>query len=289
MSPTWRERWAGHDLRWSIVLVLAVALAASVSGLGNLFAYDDIPIVVENPMVTQLHTPLEYLTDSYWGPSRGNSLYRPFTIIAFGLEWAVGRGSPFPFHLANVVLYALSAVAALLLLRRLLPRGPALVAALAWAAHPVHVEAVANVVGQSEMWAALPMLLALTAYVRDRQAGPLTRRTVALIVACQAWALLHKEHGIVPKTILKPVRDSLEALYEMDYVELAPAAESSGKKKGKKVAESDPALTWSADRLRGELAKLRDEMLHAAEELRFEDAAKLRDRVKQLEQLELSR
>ena len=202
MSPTWRERWAGHDLRWSIVLVLAVALAASVSGLGNLFAYDDIPIVVENPMVTQLHTPLEYLTDSYWGPSRGNSLYRPFTIIAFGLEWAVGRGSPFPFHLANVVLYALSAVAALLLLRRLLPRGPALVAALAWAAHPVHVEAVANVVGQSEMWAALPMLLALTAFVRDRQAGPLTRRTVALIVACQAWALLHKEHGIVLPALL---------------------------------------------------------------------------------------
>ncbi|MBK7877189.1 MAG: excinuclease ABC subunit UvrB [Planctomycetes bacterium] len=99
----------------------------------------------------------------------------------------------------------------------------------------------------------------------------------------------NKEHGIVPKTILKPVRDSLEALYEMDYVELAPAAESGGKRKGKKPSDSDPALGWDADRLRGELAKLRDEMLHAAEELRFEDAAKLRDRVKQLEQLELSR
>ena len=99
----------------------------------------------------------------------------------------------------------------------------------------------------------------------------------------------NKEHGIVPKTILKPVRDSLEALYEMDYVELAPPPEAGGKKRGKKLADADPALGWSPDRLRGELAKLRDEMLHAAEELRFEDAAKLRDRVKQLEQLELRR
>ncbi|MBI5361575.1 MAG: excinuclease ABC subunit UvrB [Planctomycetes bacterium] len=112
--------------------------------------------------------------------------------------------------------------------------------------------------------------------------GEMTRRRAK-------QAEYNQEHGIVPKTILKPVRDSLEALYEMDYVELAPAPESGGKKKGKKPSEGDPALTWDADRLRGDLAKLRDEMLHAAEELRFEDAAKLRDRVKQLEQIELAR
>lgn len=198
----WRERWAADDLRWSVVAVLLVAFAASASGLGNLFAYDDIPIVVENPMVTQLQSPLTYLTDSYWGPSRGNSLYRPLTIVAFGLEWAVGGGSPLPFHVANVLLYLASAVAALLLLRRLLPAGPALVGALAWAAHPVHVEAVANVVGQSEMWVAIPLLVATSAYLRDRHAGPLTPRTVVVIVACQAWALLHKEHGIVLPALL---------------------------------------------------------------------------------------
>jgi hypothetical protein len=111
--------WGAHDLRWSVALVLVVALAASASGLGNLFAYDDIPIIVENPMVTQLHGLGEYLVDSYWGPSRGNSLYRPLTVIAYALEWAVGGGSAFPFHLANVVLYAATAVAVLALFRQL--------------------------------------------------------------------------------------------------------------------------------------------------------------------------
>ena len=51
----------------------------------------------------------------------------------------------------------------------------------------------------------------------------------------------------------------------------------------------DPAREWAPDRLRGEIAKLSDEMRHAAQELRFEDAAKLRDRIKQLEELELAR
>jgi excinuclease UvrABC nuclease subunit len=37
------------------------------------------------------------------------------------------------------------------------------------------------------------------------------------------------------------------------------------------------------------MAKLRDEMLHAAGEMRFEDAAKLRDRLRELEALELAR
>ncbi|MCC6406785.1 MAG: excinuclease ABC subunit UvrB [Planctomycetes bacterium] len=89
------------------------------------------------------------------------------------------------------------------------------------------------------------------------------------------------EHGIEPKTIIKPVRDSIEALYEMDYVEVDVPDPKSKKK-------SD-AATWSLDRLRGEIAKLREEMYHAANELRFEDAAKLRDRVTELEHLELAR
>ncbi len=95
--------------------------------------------------------------------------------------------------------------------------------------------------------------------------------------------LYNTAHGIEPKTILKPVRAGIEALYEMDYVELAPPRDATGR-----VAE-DPAAAWPIERLRGELARLRADMQHAASELRFEEAAKLRDRLKQLEALELAR
>jgi excinuclease ABC subunit B len=96
------------------------------------------------------------------------------------------------------------------------------------------------------------------------------------------------EHGIEPTTIIKPVRAGLEALYEMDYVEVPLPETGRGRGGASRVAE-DPAEGWDAARLRGELAKLRADMHHAAEELRYEDAARLRDRVRELERLELAR
>jgi excinuclease ABC subunit B len=92
------------------------------------------------------------------------------------------------------------------------------------------------------------------------------------------------QKGIEPRTIIKPVRDSIEALYEMDYAATGLVAESSGTTGG-----ADPAQEWPAERLRGEIAKLNDDMLLAANELRFEEAARLRDRLRELEALELAR
>ncbi len=90
------------------------------------------------------------------------------------------------------------------------------------------------------------------------------------------------EHGIEPKTIIKPLRDSLEAVYEMDYVEVAPPP-------GDDRAAEDEALSWTPKKLRGEIEKLRADMLLAAEELRFEEAARMRDQLNRLEGIELGR
>jgi len=89
--------------------------------------------------------------------------------------------------------------------------------------------------------------------------------------------------GITPKTIIKPIRDGIESLYEMDYsgVELPEARDGA--------VREDPARGWEPARLRGELARLRDDMARAAEELRYEEAARLRDRIRELEALELAR
>ena len=96
----------------------------------------------------------------------------------------------------------------------------------------------------------------------------------------------NEEHGIEPRTIIKPIRDSIEAILDMDYagVPELPTAAHGG---ASKVAEE--AADWDAARIRGELARLRADMQMAADELRYEDAAKLRDRIRELEELELTR
>jgi excinuclease ABC subunit B len=77
----------------------------------------------------------------------------------------------------------------------------------------------------------------------------------------------NKAHGIVPKTIIKDVRDVLEI----------SRSDDSGRKKrgGKKVKLSDQ------DRA-AEIAKLENEMKEAAKMLEFEYAAILRDRIIEL-------
>jgi len=94
----------------------------------------------------------------------------------------------------------------------------------------------------------------------------------------------NSEQGIVPQTIIKPVREGIEAMYEMDYAD-TPELGVDG---ASKVAE-DPAREWKLPQLRAEIERLRADMLRAAGELAFEEAARARDRLRELEQLELER
>lgn len=198
--PAW---WRSHPA-WAAALVIAlIALAASASGLWNGFAYDDLFMIRDNPSVQTLRDPLAYFGESYWGPARGHpSAYRPVTIWFWSLQWAAGAGSPFIFHAVNVGLYVAVSVLVLLVLRLLLAAGPAALGAAIFAAHPVHVEAVANVVGQAELTVATLLLLALWLYGRDRQRGDLRAGTMVAIVVAFAVAMFLKEHSIVLPALL---------------------------------------------------------------------------------------
>ncbi|MGH7669285.1 MAG: tetratricopeptide repeat protein, partial [Gemmatimonadaceae bacterium] len=122
---------------------------------------------------------------------------RPLTILGFAVQWAVGHGAPLIFHVVNVVLYMAVCVAVLWLLLGVLPSVPAWIAAALFAVHPVHVEAVGNVVGQSELTVALLLTLAMGLYVYGRERGPLSLARMLTIGAMYAAAMLFKEHGIV--------------------------------------------------------------------------------------------
>ena len=129
-------------------LAVAVAVMVAAPSLLNGFAYDDLPLVVENARITTLLPPWEYFTQSYW-PAGG--LYRPLTVSILALQWKLGGGAPWIFHATNMALHALVTGLVFLLARRLMAPAWAATAAILFAVHPVHVEAVANVVGISEL------------------------------------------------------------------------------------------------------------------------------------------
>ena len=189
---------------WLAPISLALlAIAASASGIVNEFTYDDRPVILDNPFMHDLHGWWRVFTRSYWPQDWGGDGYRPLTSLAFKLEYALSGGSPMVVHGVNIVLYALCAVLAFYLARRILPEWCAWVVAALFAVHPVHVEAVANSVGQSELLVAAFMLPALSLYLRDRiSGGVLSTRTMAAIALLYAGACFSKEHGIVLPAIL---------------------------------------------------------------------------------------
>jgi hypothetical protein len=158
--------------RWAW-LAAAVGVLIYVPSLWNGFTYDDVYIVADNEMLRSLRTLGSLLTQPYWpgegGPELG--LWRPTTSVTLALIWQASGGAAFAFHLVNVLLhgtatYLVGRVAALMM-----SVPAACLAALVFALHPVHVEAVANMVGMAELIAAVCVMGALLIAARTRKLG----------------------------------------------------------------------------------------------------------------------
>lgn len=182
-------------------VLLGVALY--LTSLRNGFAYDDVPMIARNPFVRELQSLLAYFETSYWGPSAdAASAYRPLTVRLWAVEWVLGEGSPVAFHLVNVLLYGVCCGLAYGVARRMLDVGAAAVAALAFTITPLHVEAVANVVGQAELWVFALLASAFVLYVDARESGRFTVMRGVAIVGLYGIALCFKEHAAVLPALL---------------------------------------------------------------------------------------
>jgi len=186
-----------------LLAIVALALLASVTGLANGFAYDDRWIIADNPNAHDLAHWWNAFSQTYWPAMRNAALYRPFTIIAYQLQWAAGGGTPLLFHTINVMLYAAVSALVYLLAAQVLPRGGAWVAAALFAVHPVHVEAVGNVVGQAELWSAAAIIGAMVVYLRARRGGmPIDRQAGIIVAGLYFGGMMFKENAIVLPALL---------------------------------------------------------------------------------------
>lgn len=145
--------------------VAAVAVVAYANSLGNGFAYDDNLIITANPVVTDGRMSEAVLGPYWYGAPEGGGLYRPVTLGSFVAEWRAWGGSPLGFHAVNVLGHVAVCLLLLGLLVSLVPVAPALAGSVLFAIHPVHAEAVANVVGRGEIYAAIPYLSACLVFL----------------------------------------------------------------------------------------------------------------------------
>ncbi len=156
-APPRRAAWL-----WAAA-ILAAAAAIFLGTLSSPFVHDDLTVIGENPLVQESGRALEAFAADYWAMREGDEgrdrLYRPLTILTLAANRALGGNAPEGYRALNIFLHALaSALLFWLGLRFGLGRGQAGAAALLFALHPVHTEAVNAVVARADLMAAIGVL-----------------------------------------------------------------------------------------------------------------------------------
>jgi len=165
--------------------------------LGNQFVQDDAGVMVDNALLRHWSGVWEAFSASYWPPRDSHELYRPLSIAWFTVQWQLGGGAPLLFRCVSLALYAGVTLAVWRLLLLVAPPGAAWLGAALFAVHPVHTEALAIAVNQSELIVALCVAMALHLRITADRDPTRTRRHGALIWLLFLVAVFTKEHALV--------------------------------------------------------------------------------------------
>jgi len=172
-------------------LLIGVLLAAVVVSYGNIlanqFTMDDELYILRNPQVTNASLA------GVLAPNKFTNEFRPVTFASLAMNWEIGGVEPVGYHLINLLLHAGVTFILFFLLQALLNPSPhartiAFVAAVLFAVHPTHTEAVASAAGRAELLAAGFLFAGWLLHLRDLELPALL---------CFALALLSKESAVV--------------------------------------------------------------------------------------------
>jgi hypothetical protein len=183
-----------HNARPWLPAALGAALAVILYAhtLWGTWIYDDLFHAHEDPRLADVRLWSQFLTDAYT-PSGVDRLWRPLVSLSYAVQWKLSGDRAWPFHAVNILLHAAASALVAELARRLTGRAAvAVIAGLFFAAHPLHVEAVAYIVGRAESACAVGTLAAMVLLMR-----PLTRARALAIFGCFLVALLSKEQGLL--------------------------------------------------------------------------------------------
>ncbi|MCW3127073.1 MAG: Tetratricopeptide 2 repeat-containing protein [Bacteroidetes bacterium] len=192
-----------------IIFLFAIGIYANT--IGNQQAIDDPIVFTGNKFVQQGFGGIKDIIThdasvGFFGDKANELLsggrYRPLSLVSFAIEVQLFGNNPGIAHGINILLFALTCLVLFHLLSYLLPQKKgsafylsiAFVAAMLFAGHPIHTEAVANIKGRDEIMSLLFSLMALYSavkYTRENKIRDLIVGGVLFLLA-----LLSKENAI---------------------------------------------------------------------------------------------
>ena len=164
--------------RLAVVIVLALTCLVYADTTRYQFTYDDRGQILENPALRSWSYAGRCFTQHVWQaqhPEGTGNYYRPLFNLYLLVIYQLFHLNPAGGHVLMVILHMVATLLVYLLARRLLKdEGTALVAALIFGVHAVHIESVAWISGVTEPMLTLFLVGAFLAYLRWR-GGPLAK------------------------------------------------------------------------------------------------------------------
>lgn len=182
------------------ILIVLILFAVILISYGNIFlnefAWDDEYFIVDNIHIKELKNVPGFFTE----PSTGN-LYRPLRSVFYTINYQIWNLNPFGYHLNSLLLHFFVTLLLFFITVKITKKtGFSFVAALFFAAHPVHTARITNMTAGFDVFGILFLLLSLFFYIIFSRDGK--NNYYFLSIAFYLFALFSTEEAITLILIL---------------------------------------------------------------------------------------
>jgi len=195
-----------------IFIIALIAFGVYFNTLFNGFVDDDGAQVLRNPWITDIKHLPDMFSKSVWSflKSDVSNYYRPMMHVTYMINYHIFGLQAWGFHLVNVLFHMGNSVLAFLLIERLLGSSylvehtstflsPPFIAAVLFAVHPIHTEAVAWVAALPESAFTFFCLLSFYFFILSKERVGVRHAASVIIFFV---ALLFKETAVTLPIIL---------------------------------------------------------------------------------------
>jgi hypothetical protein len=185
------------------VAVFAVAMGIFSNAFDCEFVYDDPGAILNNVDVVKPVDWSRLMKNDFWGRDLKEPVshrsFRPLAVLSFRANFATTGEECRPFRITNIVLHAVVSVlfmhAGDYVLRNKIA---SFAAAIIFAVHPVHCDAIHQIVGRCELLAAIMFIFAFMCFHSALRARSLGGSIICLSLSLinASLAMLSKENGL---------------------------------------------------------------------------------------------
>ncbi|MDB4349809.1 tetratricopeptide repeat protein [Omnitrophica bacterium] len=197
-----QDRIKAQTISLSVIVIIILGLAVYANSSNGKFVWDDTHLIKENIYIRNWSNISDIFTKHTRGVAQGKScFYRPLQILTFMVDYSLWRFNVRGYHLTNLILHILTALAVFWLINVLYKDAIlSLFTGLLFVAHPIHTEAISYISGRADPLASVFLLLSLIFYIKHAHSNSVG--AYIFMSLSYLLALLSRENSLILPLLL---------------------------------------------------------------------------------------